>query len=185
MQQFDRLLRLNCPYNRGNHRCCRHPASLLVSSDCSRAGDPIREILQRFRTQIAGIAIFTRHKHPCRSFESIDTAIDPRDTGTHTKAVQAIASPTVIDAPNDHIHLAQQSQPDIVTNITLQRQNMDRRIDLPQPIGRHQNFRAPRLGIFSPKQDRPGQIGRFNNIEINDYQMSDTEQYQIFKNLIT
>ena len=72
-----------------------------------------------------------------------------------------------------------------MSDVAQQGQYPDLGIDLLNPFGRHERFRAARLGVCPVEQDGTGQVGRLDDIKVDNYQVADSKQGQVLERLIS
>src|SRR5262249_47013511 len=112
----------------------------------------------------------------------LNSAVDPRCADFPTRAVDPQPSFAVVEATDDDIHIAKESQAKVAHYIAMDWRDMDIGVDVADFLGRRN--RLALAEIFVAKQDRPSQIAVFDLIEIDHPDVADPQQREVFEHLV-
>ena len=114
----------------------------------------------------------------------MNASIYPRNTGPHTEPVQVETGPAVIHTADGYIHLAKESQSDIVRDVATNQLELQGGIQASERAGGRLHLGCMVFGIFGRKQQGTGQIAGLYLIEIDQNQLFHPKKHQILEHLI-
>jgi len=113
----------------------------------------------------------------------IDSRIEPGNMRHPAQSIQLVPGCNVVEASQDNIKRLQKSCADFGNYVRNKRSRVYRRIEFSNALRRYDSFEFAQ--IFFSEEDTSGQITEFNHIEVDEADLSDSKQRQVFKSFIS